>query len=660
VPAPLVTPKTTMANHTREGIWHELRLIARRGWQVWQLTSKRDKFALGSAALLMALTSAANTAMPLFLGNLVDGVPRGLQEKLSVSAIYGAAALWLGLIGVAYVLREVFGIVRRYLVEKTCTRVDRDLMLRLVSHLLELDLSTLTRERVGALHGRLSRSVEGFVRFLRLTFLDFFPAAMTGCFALIATITKQPWLGLVMLGVIPASVGLTLWQIVSQKGVRLQLLRSREEMDGMVVEQLGGLDYVRAANTQRAEAGRVARAAEKRRSQELRHHLRMSLFGAGKALNEGLFHILVLALAIYLAILGRISVGGILTFSILFLNVMTPLAEIHRLIDEGHENSLRIADLMELLNEPVDQSFSPTRVREPDFDCGGPLIRVHGLHVDYSLADGQRCRALEGIDLTVRRGETIGVAGPSGCGKTTMLKVLLRLTHPAGGRVFLGGVPLEEVSREAIARLIGYVGQSPFLFAGTIAENIAYGVRSATDADLRWAAEMAGIHDEILSTPGGYDAPLAEHGRNLSGGQRQRLALARLFLNNPPVLVLDEATSALDNIRERHVQSALAMARQERTVIIVAHRLSTLLDTDRILVFDKGRIVESGTYDELVDNGGVFAELLHCAQQMGTAHGFDFATGRASRHRAAAGGSRAFRLPRPFYEGTLRRSWRGS
>ena len=170
----------------------------------------------------------------------------------------------------------------------------------------------------------------------------------------------------------------------------------------------------------------------------------------------------------------------------------------------------------------------------------------------------------------------------------------------AAGRRSIGGVPLESISREAIGRLIGYVGQNPFVFAGTIAENIAYGSEDATQEQIRRAAEMACIHDEIMVMPGGYEARVAERGQNLSGGQRQRIALARVFLKNPPILILDEGTSALDNISERIVQQAIDAARSDRTVILVAHRLTTLLDTDRILVFDDGRIVETGSYNELV------------------------------------------------------------
>ena len=218
------------------------------------------------------------------------------------------------------------------------------------------------------------------------------------------------------------------------------------------------------------------------------------------------------------------------------------------------------------------------------------------------------------MDLEIYPGETIGIAGKSGCGKSTWLKVLMRLLHPTRGRVWLKGVPLEEVSRETISHLIGYVGQNPFIFAGTIEENICYGATKWLPEDVRRAAQLAEIHDEIMAMPDRYDSPVAERGQNLSGGQRQRIALARVFLQDPPILILDEATSALDTISERKVQQAIGTASRDRTVIMVAHRLSTFADADRIVVFDDGRIAETGTYADLMDKDGLFAELVRASE----------------------------------------------
>jgi ATP-binding cassette subfamily B protein len=240
------------------------------------------------------------------------------------------------------------------------------------------------------------------------------------------------------------------------------------------------------------------------------------------------------------------------------------------------------------------------------------------VRVDYRTVEGGQRRALQGVSLMIQHGETLGVAGRSGGGKSTWLRVLLRLTHPCGGRAWLGGVPLESVSRESIGRLVGYVGQSPFVFAGTIAENIAYGGDPVSAVEIEQAARMACLHEDILAMPGGYQARVAERGQNLSGGQRQRIALARVFLKNPPILVLDEGTSALDTISERSIRGAIEAARADRTIILVAHRLSTLWQADRVAVFQDGRVVEVGNYRDLVRRGGVLAELVRSAEEEAT------------------------------------------
>jgi ATP-binding cassette subfamily B protein len=561
----------------------------------------------------MAMVSACNTAFPLLLGSFVDRVKVGIENDLPRRAVLGSAGYFLGLIAVIYVVREAIQVGRRFIVENACTRLEKAMTARVVGHIMKVDLGALTQEKIGALQGRISRSVVGYVRFIRLAFLDIFPPLATGVFALTAAVSKQPVLAVVMAAVIPGSVYITIRQLTSQKGVRLRLIRSREEMDGTVVELLGGLDYVRAANTQDYELRRVAKAADERRKLENRHHFHMSLYGCAKALNEGFFHVCVLALAMYLAANHQISFGDILTFSILFLSVMSPVNEIHRGLDEGHECSLQVADLLDMLGQPTDRSFAPAGPRPPRVESERPLVLAEDLVVEYTTTNGVK-RVLDGVNVTIRHGETIGLAGPSGCGKTTWLRVLMRLTHPTGGRVEVGGVPLDGVSRQEIGRLIGYVGQSPFVFAGTVAENIAYGVPNATPEAIEEAARRAYIHDEIEAMPGGYGAKVLERGSNLSGGQRQRIALARVFLKDPPILILDEGTSALDTISERQIQKAIDLARRDRTVILVAHRLSTLKDADRIFVFQSGRIVEDGTFVELHRRGGVFTELVKCAE----------------------------------------------
>jgi ATP-binding cassette subfamily B protein len=348
-----------MNNHKpAKGIGSEVQLIGRRARQVWTLLPRRHKWALTLAAILMACTSAGNTALPLLLGRLVDGVKAGIDQGVGHAAAYRFAAEILGMIAVVYVGREALHVWRRYLVENTCTRVNREMSVRALAHLMRGDLGAIHQNRVGALQGRIFRSdMDGFVTFLRIGFLDFFPALLTGIFANVAAVTKQPYLGLVVLGVVPTSLYLTVRQLQSQKGVRLKLARSCEGIEGTVIEILSSLEYIRAADTYNVEVRRMATACEKRRVKEIGHHFTMSLFGAAKALNEGLFHIVLLAAAIYFAINGTISYGDVLTFSILFMNIMGLLSEVHRIRDRGHEASIQVGDLAAILTHPVDRSF---------------------------------------------------------------------------------------------------------------------------------------------------------------------------------------------------------------------------------------------------------------------------------------------------------------
>jgi ATP-binding cassette, subfamily B, bacterial len=608
----IATTETTADQY--EGIFAEMRTILKQGKQVWRLVRPKYRAALVAAAIVMAVCSACSTAIPLLLKRVIDQVNAYLlNHSLARHDVLVFAAWYLGVIAGAYIFREALNVGRRYLVAIACSHIRQDMHVDLVSHLMTVPISTLSREKLGTLHGRISRNVEGIVRFLQVNFLDFFPALFTGVFALVVVVGQQPILGLVMVGVIPVSIFLTARQIMSQKGVRLKLLRTYEEIDGAVVEQLSGIEYVRAADTHRHEMQRLSVATEYRRREEVRHNLHMALFGSGKGVCEGLFHVGVLAVAIYLAIIGRMSVGGVFALSLLFLNVMAPMSELHRLLDEGHETSLLVGDLLELMAEPADPSFATKEVRAPVVVRSQPVIVAENLRVEYRTPREERRWALQGISLAIQHGETIGIAGRSGSGKTTFLKVLLRLVHPHDGSLSVCGKPIDELSRAEIGRLFGYVGQSPFVFSGSIAQNIAYGAPEASLADIRRVAEMANLHDDICEMPGGYEAVISERGQNLSGGQRQRLALARVLLKQPPLLILDEATSALDNISERNVQRALGIAGKDRTTILVAHRLSTLRDADRIFVFDEGRIAEVGSYDALVVAGGVFTELVRSA-----------------------------------------------
>ncbi len=580
--------------------------------QIWQLVSRTDKTGFSVGVLISAVVAAVETLIALLVGELFDrvsgytGRPPSEWKNFVILALAGLAC--------AYILRESLQLLRRWILGRTTARIERNITVQLVGHLLKVDLGALARERVGSLHGRISRSVEGFVKFLKISFSDFLPAVLMVAFALGAGLWREWRVGLVMLFVVPVSILITVWQVRSQKGVRVALLHAKEGLDGTVVEQLGGLEYIRAANTYPLEVARVESAAESRSAGEFKHGFAMAKFDWLKAVNEGLFHVIIIGLAVVLAAYREIGFGQVLTFSILFQKIMAPLKEVHRILDETYQSSIQVSVLLHMLNQPVDQSYGVVTLRGPRLDGSIPLLECHDLIVDYTTPDGKARRILNGLTLEIRQGQTIGIAGRSGSGKSTWLRCMLRLIHPASGEVLVGGVPINVLSREDIGKSIGYVSQVPFVFSGTVAENIAYGCGATSLEKVQDAARQAHIHDEILQMPQGYDTPLTERGGNLSGGQRQRIALARMFLKNPPILILDEGTSALDNISERRVRAAIDHARQTHTVIMVAHRLTTLNQTDCIFVFDQGRVVEQGAFDDLVARNGVFAELVHSAE----------------------------------------------
>ena len=565
-----------------------------------QLMEKPEKAALVFASFLMLITGVLTNLPAVILGRLVDTLVG--TEHIDASIAVPFIALIIGII----LVREALNIVRKYFVENVATQTEKKQTVNVIEHLLKTDIANINQQQIGSLHGRIFRSVQGMIKIIKLGFLDFFPVFFSALAAIVIALTQKPLLASVMVLVIPAGLFLIVWQISSQKGIRVALLRGKERIDGTVVEMLGGIETVRALNTENQEVAKVEGVAEAMRKKEIRHHISMALFDSGKYLNEGFFYILVISLSIFLAAQGVITKGDILVYSILFMSITGPLREIHRILDEAHESSIKVNDLYDLLNQPQDISFQAHgTVKFPPNNTNA--IEVSKLSFKYGDS-----AVLQDVSFAIKNGEKIGIVGASGCGKSTLVKILLRLVHGYSGGIEIFGRTLNTISRKEIAGRIAYVPQKTHIFSGSIRDNIVYGCEreNVSDEEVVTAAKLANLHEEIKNSLGGLSGRVAENGNNLSGGQKQRLAIARLILKSPELLIFDEATSALDNANEVTIQKNIEQLFKDKTTITIAHRLTTLKNTDRIFVFERGRIVQEGTFDGLANQKGLFQDFL--------------------------------------------------
>jgi ATP-binding cassette subfamily B protein len=569
------------------------------------LLSRKEKSSLLVATFLMLITGILTNGPAVILGKLVDQLVSGSVILFSVVVPF------ILLLCIVILVREGLTVILKYLIQNIATQTDKDQTVRVIERLLKVDIGGyLYQQQIGSLYGRIFRSIEGLISLLKLTFLDFMPVFFAALAAIGIAFFEKPLMASVMILVIPTGLYLVVKQVSSQKGIRVALLRKKEEVDGKVVEMLGGIETIRVLNTVQFEVAKVEKSTEQRRRIEIKHHIAMAFYDAAKSLNEGIFTIMVIVLSIYLASRGLISKGDILVYVILFTNITGPLLEIHRILDQASENSIQVNDLFNILHQPLDISFTEQDANSKiEENKNEPAVSVHNLSFAYHGSED--VTILNGINLTIKEGESIGIAGASGCGKTTFIHILLKLIHDYTGEVSLFDKGLQAISREELADKIAYVPQKPFVFSGTIKDNILYGRRQTVpDEDLLEAARNACILDEIQESLGGFNGLVSENGNNLSGGQRQRLALARVMLQTPQLIIFDEATSALDNTNEAIIQQNIERIFNQKTIITIAHRLTTLKNADRILVFDAGRIVQEGGFKSLSETKGLFQDFL--------------------------------------------------
>ncbi len=508
----------------------------------------------------------------------------------------------LALLGVA-ILKAVFGYGVGYLMAYVGNRVVADIRQQLFQQLMRLSIGFHDTNTSGRLVSRIVNDVGMMSNAASSVVKDIFQNGLT-FLAMVGVIIYQNWrLAAISLVVIPLSA-----LMMVRVGKRLKRLATsgQEQMGDMastLQETFAGIRVVKAFGREEAEAERFKERNQVFLSTTLKSNQVWSLGHSHMEIVGVIGVAFIIWYGGYLVIHEAMTPGAFFSFMAAMFMAYTPIKKLsgaNNLIQQALAAAERVFDVLDLETE---QSHNQGTIPLTGINRA---IEFQGVSLRY---ENQTVPALTDVDLTIKPGEVVALVGSSGSGKTTLVSLLPRFYEPTTGSIHIDGIPLASYELQSLRAHIGIVSQEIVLFDDTVRSNIAFGRTGAGHADVEQAAKLAYAHDFILRLPEGYDTIIGERGLKLSGGERQRLAIARALLRDPPLLILDEATSALDTESERTVQLALGNLMKNRTTLVIAHRLSTIQNADRIIVLDRGAIVELGSHDELLRQGGVYRRL---------------------------------------------------
>ncbi len=566
--------------------------------RLWRFAQPYKKQLATGFALTLAST-AASLVPPYMTIPLMDEVliPYQSGQQIPVSQV----ALYLGGLLVAALLAWGLGWARTYVLALVSERIGADLRTTTYEHLMRLSLDYFGSKRTGDLMARIGSETDRINVFLSLNALDFITDVLMIVMTAAILFSINPWLALVTLVPLPFIA----WLI---HNVRDRLRTGFERIDrvwsevtNVLADTIPGIRVVKAFAQERREAERFRAANQHNLEVNDRLNKTWSLFSPTVSLMTEIGLLVVWGFGIWLVAHNQITVGVLAAFIAYIGRFYTRLDSMSRIVSvtqKAAAGAKRIFDILDHVSNVPDPA-QPARI---DHVQGAIDLRGVGLRAGSRVI-------LKDVSLSIRPGEMIGLVGHSGSGKSTLVNLICRFYDVTEGAIVVDGVDVRRMAVADYRRHIGLVLQEPFLFFGTVAENIAYGKPDATREEIIAAARAAHAHEFILRLPHGYDSLVGERGQSLSGGERQRISIARALLIDPRILILDEATSAVDTETEQEIQKALDNLVQGRTTIAIAHRLSTLRKADRLVVLDRGEIVEVGPHDALMDRQGAYWRL---------------------------------------------------
>ena len=554
------------------------------------------KIALLAALAALIITACLSLVLPLAVRRVVDGF--AIEDAAQMDAYFGAA------VGIAALL-GIFTGLRFYLVTRLGERVVADIRAAVYNKVIGMSPQFYERIMTGEVLSRLTTDttlIQSVIGSSVSVALRNVLMLLGGLIFMLFTSAKLT--GLVLL-IVPAVI-----VPIIVLGRRVRAL-SRESQDRIAESSGSASETLLAAQT-------VQAYTHEAQSRVDFGNLTEKAFDAAKArvLNRSYMTVIVIFL-IFTGIVGVLWIGAsdvrdnamtpgelvqFLIYAIMVAGAVASLSEIWGALQSAAGATERLDELLKA-TDPIEDPEHPHPVPNPTQG------QLNFKEVEFSYPARPEVKALSGFDLEVRPGETVALVGASGAGKTTIFQLLLRFFEPQSGQITLDGIPLEQMAREEMRKVFALVPQDPVIFATTARENIRFGRPGASDAEVEAAAKAAAAHEFLEKLPKGYDEEVGERGVMLSGGQKQRIAIARAILRDAPILLLDEATSALDASSELAVQQAVEKLSEDRTTLIIAHRLATVKKADRIVVLDEGRVVASGTHDSLVAEGGIYARL---------------------------------------------------